>query len=151
MLFRSIDTNRSFAVVNGVRAKIFGIPGQKGHFYLCQGSGWTTPAPLWKSVDGGVTWASANPNLTCVLMAGWGKTVAGASYPTLYVYGTCQGTKGFFRSTDAGATWDKIAGQYLANNYIFDNVKDIDGDKTTEGKVYMILGKNSLAYGVYKP
>ena len=80
-------------------------------------------------------------------MAGWGKAMPGASYPTLYVYGTYNGTKGFFRSTDAGATWDKIAGQYLPNNYIFDNVKDIDGDKITEGKVYMILGGNSLVYG----
>ena len=84
-------------------------------------------------------------------MAGWGKAISGASYPTLYVYGTWQGTKGFFRSTDAGATWDKIAGEYLPNNYIFNNVKDIDGDKTTAGKVYAILGGNSLVYGKLKP
>ncbi|MHB8974578.1 MAG: hypothetical protein ACYC3X_29555 [Pirellulaceae bacterium] len=66
-------------------------------------------------------------------------------------YGTCSGTKGFFRSTDAGARWDKIASQYLPNNYIFDNVKDIDGDKTAEGKVYVILGGTSLVYGTCKP
>ncbi len=72
-------------------------------------------------------------------------------YPTLYVYRTYHGTKGFFRSSDAGANWDKIAGQYLPNNYIFANVKDIDGDKNTAGKVYMILGGNSLVYGVPKP
>ena len=84
-------------------------------------------------------------------MAGWGKTMSATSYPTLYVYGTYNGTKGFFRSADAGASWDKIAGQYLPNNYIFDNVKDIDGDKTTAGEVYMILGGNSLVYGTYKP
>ena len=84
-------------------------------------------------------------------MAGWGKTISGASYPTLYVYGTCHGTKGFFRSTDAGASWDQIAGEYLPNNYLFNNVKDIDGDKTVEGKLHLILGGNSLVYGVCKP
>ena len=149
--FTAINKARPFAVENGVWAKIFGIPGQSGHFYFCQGAGPSTEAPLWKSTDGGATWASANPNLTKVLMAGWGKTISGARYPTLYVYGTYNGTKGFFRSSDAGANWDKIAGQYLPNNYIFDNVKDIDGDKTTEGKVYMILGGNSLVYGTCKP
>lgn len=149
--FTPINKSRPFAIDNGVWAKVFGIPGQKGHFYFCQGAGPATKAPLWKSTDGGVTWANANPNLTNVIMAGWGKALAAASYPTLYVYSTYNGTKGFFRSPDGGATWDKIAGQYLPNNYIFDNVKDIDGDKITEGKLYMILGGNSLVYGVYNP
>jgi len=148
--FTAINKARPFVVENGVWAKVFGIPGQKGHFYFCQGSGPATKAPLWKSTDGGATWANANGSLTSVLMAGWGKTISGAKYPTLYVYGTYNGTKGFFRSTDGGAAWDQIAGEYLPNNYIFSNVKDIDGDKTTEGKVYMILGGNSLVYGVCK-
>lgn len=145
--FAPIDTNRSFVVENGVWAKTFGIPGQRGHFYFCQGSGASTKAPLWKSTDGGATWSSANPDLTRVLMAGWGRIMPGASYPSLYVYGTYMGAKGFFRSSDAGATWDRIAGEYLADNYIFDNVRDIDGDKNTPGKVYMIVGKQSIAYG----
>jgi hypothetical protein len=34
---------------------------------------------LWKSTDGGATWANVNPNLTKVLMAGWGKMISGAS------------------------------------------------------------------------
>lgn len=149
--FTAINKTRPFAVENGVWAKIFGIPGERGHFYFCQGAGPSTKAPLWKSTDGGVTWVSVSPNLTNVLMAGWGKTILGASYPTLYVYGTWNGTKGFFRSTDAGARWDQIAGQYLPNHYIFDNVKDIDGDKTDAGKVYVILGGTSLVYGTCKP
>ena len=101
--FTPINTSRPFAMLNGVWAKIFGIPGQNGHFYFCQGAGAATNAPLWKSTDGGVTWADTNSKLTKVIMAGWGKAVAGASYPTLYVYGTYNGEKGFFRSTDAGA------------------------------------------------
>jgi hypothetical protein len=149
--FKAIDKTRPFAVENGVWAKIFGIPGQSGHFYFCQGAGPSTKAPLWKSTDGGATWASVNSQLTSVLMAGWGRTISGASYPALYVYGTYGGTKGFFRSTDAGNNWDKIAGQYLPDNYIFDNVKDMDGDKTVEGRVYVILGGTSLVYGTYRP
>jgi hypothetical protein len=147
--FKPINTARPFAVENGVWAKIFGIPGQSGHFYFCQGAGPVTNAPLWKSTDGGVTWANTNPGLTKVIMAGWGKAMSGATYPTLYVYGTYRGVKGFFRSSDAGASWDQIAGQYLPNNYIFDNVKDIEGDKITVGKVYVIIGGTSLVYGVY--
>jgi hypothetical protein len=75
------------------------------------------------------------------------RTANGPSHSLLYAYGTCNGTKGFFRSTDAGARWDQIASQYLPNNYIFDNVKDIDGDKIDAGKVYVILGGTSLVYG----
>lgn len=149
--FHAINTTRPFAVENGVWAKVFGIPGQRGHFYFCQGAGPSTKAPLWKSTDGGTTWASVNANLTCVLMAGCGHAVPGSAYPTLYVYGTYAGTKGFFRSTDTGTSWDKIGGQYLPNQYLFDNVKDIDGDKTVAGKVYVILGGNSLVYGACQP
>jgi len=149
--FAPINTARPFAVENGVWAKIFGLPGHKGHFYFCQGAGALTKAPLWKSTDGGVTWANASPELTNVIMAGWGKAMPGSQYPTLYVYGTYQGTKGFFRSSDGGANWDKIAGQYLPKNYIFDNVKDIEGDKLAPGKVYMIIGGTSLVVGVPNP
>ena len=147
--FAPVNASRPFAVENGVWAKIFGLPGQPGHFYFCQGAGPTTKAPLWKSTDGGATWASVNGDLTAVIMAGWGKAIAGADYPALYVYGTYKGAKGFFRSTDAGVRWDRIAGQYLPDNYVFSNVKDIDGDKTTEGKLYAILGGNSLVYGIW--
>lgn len=146
--FAPINQTRPFVVENGVWAKIFGIPGQRGNFYFCQGAGPTTKAPLWKSTDGGATWVNVNSNLTAVIMAGWGKAISGAKYPTLYVYGTYNGAKGFFLSTDAGTNWDKIASQYLPSGYVFGNVKDIDGDKTTEGKVYAILGGNSLVYGV---
>lgn len=149
--FTPINKSRPWLPENGVWAKIFGIPGQPGHFYFCQGAGPATNAPLWKSTDGGVTWASTNAKLTKVLMAGWGKAIAGASYPTLYVYGTYDGVKGFFRSIDAGASWDQIASQYLPDNYLFDNVKDIDGDKTVEGKVYAIIGGTTLVYGTFKP
>jgi hypothetical protein len=149
--FQPICRSRPFLPENGVYAKVFSIPGRPGHFYLCQGGGQVTRAPLWKSTDGGATWTSANPDLTNVIMAGWGKPMTGADYPTLYVYATYKGEKGFFRSTDGGASWDKIAGQYLPDDYVFSIVKDIDGDKLTEGKVYAILGRNTLVYGVYKP
>ncbi len=149
--FHPVCTNRPFVVENGVWAKLFGIPGHPGHFYFCQGGGPATKAPLWKSVDGGATWNNVNPDLTGVIMAGWGCALPGAGYPALYVYATCRGEKGFHRSADAGATWDRIAGRYLPGNYIFDNVKDIDGDKNTPGKVYAILGRHSLVYGTCRP
>ncbi len=149
--FKPICTSRPFRPENGVWAKVFGVAGKPGEFYFCQGAGPVTKAPLWKSTDGGATWASTNPDLTSVIMAGWGKTMTGAGYPTLYVYATYKGEKGFFRSTDGGASWDRIAGQYLPGDYVFSNVKDIDGDKTTEGKLYAILGGNTLVYGVYTP
>ena len=83
--FTAINNTLPFVVENGVWAKIFGIPGQSGHFYFCQGAG-RSKAPLWKSTDGGATWANVNVNLTSVLMAGWGKTITGANYPALCVW-----------------------------------------------------------------
>jgi hypothetical protein len=38
----------------------------------------------------------------------------------------------------------------LSGNYTWNSVM-VGGDKTTEGKVYMILGGNSLVYGTCGP
>ena len=51
---------------------------------------------------------------------------------------------GVWRSTDEGATWDRVAGYPLG---IFDSVTVIAGDSEIFGRVYIGWSGNSFAYG----
>lgn len=74
---------------------------------------------------------------------GFGKAKAGG-YPTLFVAGSVAGSTGIFRSTDQGATWDKIVDYPLG---IFDGIDALDGDKDIFGQVYVCFVSSGFAYG----
>jgi hypothetical protein len=64
---------------------------------------------LWKSTDGGVTWAQIPGTLkTRAVTFGQGKPGSGYAY-TVFMNGKLSGVKGIFRSDDYGATWVKLA------------------------------------------
>jgi hypothetical protein len=47
-------------------------------------------------------------NVTYCGAVGFGKAATGATYPTVYIWGTVNGVRGLYRSTDTGATWTRI-------------------------------------------
>jgi hypothetical protein len=85
-------------------------------------------------------------NVTYCEAVGFGKAAAGASYPTVFIWGTVGGVRGLFRSTDAGGSWTRIndnAHQYGGPG----NGKFVVGDMNTFGVVYMSTAGRGVVMG----
>jgi photosystem II stability/assembly factor-like uncharacterized protein len=89
---------------------------------------------------------SVLPNITYCGAVGFGKAAAGASYPTVYIWGTIGGVKGIYRSTDTGQTWTRIndnAHQFGGPG----NGHFVVGDMNTFGVVYMSTAGRGIVVG----
>ena len=106
---------------------------------------------LTRSTDSGSTFTKL-ANVTSCAAVGFGKTMTGASYPTVFIWGAVTGsaTRGLYRSTDAGASWIRInddAHQFGGPG----NAQFVVGDMNTEGLVYMSTVGRGIVYGAVTP
>lgn len=150
-VFRSTDGGAHFARVGNpvsdrYNAVLKAALGHPGDLWFAEGSQGAPVGGLWRSKDGGATWA-AIPGLEQAFNFGFGKPAAQGGYPTVYAAGVVQGETGIYRSTDEGATWDKIGGWPLG---IFDWIDAMDGDKDAFGKVYLGFTSSGFACGEEK-
>ncbi len=105
-------------------------PGLEGHIWVpLTGNG------LKYSTDHGATYTTLS-NVPYCTTVGIGKAVAGASYPTVFIWGTVSGVTGLFRSTDQGATWLKMND----DAHQFGGAPLLIGDMNVAGRVYMEAG-----------
>ena len=74
---------------------------------------------------------------------GFGKAAPHAKLPALYLVGTVQGQRGFFRSTDGGATWLRIND----DQHQWGLVLQITGDPKKFGRVYVGTHGRGIFYG----
>jgi photosystem II stability/assembly factor-like uncharacterized protein len=74
---------------------------------------------------------------------GFGKAAPGGKHPALYLIGTVQGQRGFFRSTDAGTTWVRIND----DAHQWGLVLHITGDPKKFGRVYVGTHGRGTFYG----
>lgn len=76
---------------------------------------------------------------------GIGATASGATYPTIYIWGTVSGTEGVYRSTNRGASWTRIND----NNHQWGgtgNGNFVIGDMNTYGRVYISTVGRGIVY-----
>lgn len=100
---------------------------------------------LVRSVNSGNSF-SAISGVTYAGAVGFGKAADGATYPTVYIWGTVNGVLGIYRSTDSGANWVRInddAHQYGGPG----NGQFVVGDMNTFGVVYMSTAGRGTVYG----
>jgi len=65
---------------------------------------------IYKTTDGGDSWEKTSSGLPSVDMGRIGLVISDAAPKTVYaIIEAAQGKGGFFRSTNAGATWDKMS------------------------------------------
>ena len=106
------------------------VPGFEGHIWVpLVGNG------LKYSTDHGATFTTLS-NVPYCLTVGIGKAVAGASYPTVFIWGTVSGVSGLFRSTDQGATWLRMND----DAHQFGGAPLLIGDMNVAGRAYMEAG-----------
>jgi xyloglucan-specific exo-beta-1,4-glucanase len=117
-------------------------PDREGDLWVALGGG-----GLSRSTDSGASFTKL-ANVGHCAAVGFGKAVAGTSYPTAFIWGEAGGGKrGLYRSTDAGASWTRInddAHQFGGPG----NGQFVMGDMNTEGMVYMSTVGRGLVYGV---
>jgi photosystem II stability/assembly factor-like uncharacterized protein len=102
---------------------------------------------LTRSTDSGGSFSKIAAVTSCSAV-GFGKTMNGASYPTVFIWGTVSGgnTRGLYRSTDAGANWTRINDDQHQFGGI-GNGQFVLGDMNTEGLVYMSTVGRGIVYG----
>jgi photosystem II stability/assembly factor-like uncharacterized protein len=133
---------------SGFNATLKAVPGHAGHLFFTAGeqSGDSDPSPsghFMRSTDGGLTW-SAVPNVLEVYAFGFGKEAPGGSHPSLFIAGWVRGAYGLWHSDDGGGSWTRIGDFPLGS---LDEIKAIEGDKSTYGIVYVGFAGSGYAYG----
>lgn len=138
--FRSTNKGVSFSEVTAPGAStadhpwesvlVRTVPGREGHIWIPLGRN-----GLKYSTNAGSSYTTV-ANVTYCKSIGIGKTMSGASYPTVFIWGTVSGVTGLFRSTDQGATWLRMNDD--ANE--FGGAPLLVGDMNVDGRVFMSAG-----------
>lgn len=154
-LFRSVDGGAAWILVHageieplsGFNASLRAVPSHEGHLFFTTGpQTGETRAPtgrFMRSIDGGTSW-SAVPDVLEVHAFGFGAPAGPGRYPQIYIAGWVEGKYGIWRSDDEAESWTQIGGFPLGS---FDQVKAIDGDKNTPGRVYVGFQGSGYVYG----
>jgi photosystem II stability/assembly factor-like uncharacterized protein len=136
-LFRSTDGGVTFASTNAV----VGAPPVAS--FAAEGDLWVpSNGGLFHSTDSGNTFAP----IAAVQQAysvGLGMAAPGATYPALYLFGVVGNVQGFFRSTDAGATWSRIND----DQHQYGNASLVIGDARVFGRVNIGTNGRGIIYG----
>lgn len=106
------------------------VPGREGHVWVPLGRN-----GLKYSTNYGAAYTNIS-NVTYCKTIGIGKAVSGASYPTVFIWGTVSGVTGLFRSTDQGVTWSRLND----DAHEFAGAPLLIGDMNVAGRVYMGAG-----------
>jgi hypothetical protein len=110
--------------------------GIEGDLWLCTGGN-----GLWHSTNSGTSFTKS-ASFTNAYEVATGKAVA-SGYPSLYVFGTTGGVRGFYRSDDTGATWTRIND----NQHQYGWIHDFSGDPRIYGRLYLSAEGRGALYG----
>jgi photosystem II stability/assembly factor-like uncharacterized protein len=156
-LYRSDDGGASFRPVGPVpsnlgnhHCKLRAVPGASGHLIFTSGfnNDGLKPdklGPLLETRDGGKTW-SPSAGITKSIDIAFGAPAPGNQHPTWYVNGAMNEQDfGIFRSTDRGATWQRIAELYPMG--VSKGMSNIAADPGIYGRIYLGTSGIGFFYG----
>lgn len=115
-------------------------PGREGHLWVALNDG-----GLSRSTNSGQSFSTISGVTYCAAV-GFGKEASGSSYPAIYIWGTVNGVRGVYRSTNEGASWVRVndnAHEYGGPG----NGQFIVGDMNVYGRVYMSTAGRGIVYG----
>jgi xyloglucan-specific exo-beta-1,4-glucanase len=116
---------------------LLATPGRAGALWLL------VAGALYRSVDGGDTWARA-PASVSVGLYGLGRGAPGEQWPALYAAGRKDGVSGLWRSVDGGARWSRINDDAHQWGMRF---RIIGGDPKQFGRVYLGTDGRGILFG----
>ncbi len=115
-------------------------PGREGDIWVPLNNG-----GLARSTNSGASFGTIGSVTDCQAV-GFGKADVNAGYPTIFIWGTVNGVRGLFRSTNTGASWVRVnddAHEYGGPA----NGNFVVGDMNTFGVVYMSTAGRGVVYG----
>lgn len=125
------------------------VPANAGHYLYSAGNQGGTIG-FWKSTNNCTSFAKPNTNMTNVNVFGFGAVQpGGATYPTIYAYGSLSGVWGLYQSVDAAANWALVnipSNQQSYPENTFDGIVDLAGDPDVYGRIYVGLRGSGGAY-----
>lgn len=115
-------------------------PGMEGHVWIALNNGGLT-----RSTNSGQSFSTISGVSNCGAV-GFGIAAPGANYPTIYIWGTVNNTRGIYRSTDQGVSWLRV------NDDMHEyggpgNGQFVQGDMNVFGRVYMSTAGRGIVYG----
>jgi photosystem II stability/assembly factor-like uncharacterized protein len=126
---------------------------RRRHVYTKIGGG--PESAVYKSKDAGKTWDTIMKGLPSGDIGGMGIAISPANPDVIYIIAEATGeSSGFYRSTNRGASWDKMSSHYSQGQYfnrIFCDPKDVDKVYSLEvisqvtvdgGKTWNSVGNN---------
>jgi hypothetical protein len=127
-----------------VRPDIKVNPARQGDVWMTfpRNAGQITPNRLYRSQDGGTTFATV-ASVDGAEYVAFGKGQGGSATPALYLFGRVGGAakNAFYRSDDLGQTWTRIS------DYGYLTVVDLAADPRTYGVVYAAMNGRGLLAG----
>lgn len=120
-------------------SSIVAVPGHEGHVWITTGKG------LHRSTDSAQTFTPV-AGIQEAYAVGFGKPMANAKYPAIYLLGKMGGKKAVFRSDDEGKTFARIND----DDHQYAGASHIAGDPRVEGRVYLGTGGRGILYGTPK-
>jgi hypothetical protein len=118
------------------------VPGFSGHVWVALN--WNGLAYTTNGISSGTAFTKIN-NVSACSAVGFGATAPGATYPTVYIWGTVNGVEGLYRSVNSGTSWTRInddAHEWGGPG----NGQFVIGDMNTYGRVYMSTAGRGIAY-----
>ncbi|KAF6565155.1 xyloglucanase [Paenibacillus sp. EKM202P] len=140
-IYVSVDGGASFtpSTVTGLpsvgNADIGAVRGAEGDVWFAGGSEDGGPYGLWHSKDSGVTFTKLD-HVQEADFVGFGKAAPNRTNAAVFIVGKIDGTRGFYRSDDAGTNWVRIND----DKHQYARVTTIIGDPRVYGRAY--LGTN---------
>ncbi len=132
----------------GGQDRLYTTPGREGDLWLAAYDGLYYSAAVGKELArmpavGQIHAFMRMPAVEQIHAFGFGKAAPRAKKPALYLVGTVDGQRGFFRSTDGGVTWLRIND----DQHQWGLVLQITGDPKKFGRVYVGTHGRGTFYG----
>lgn len=122
-----------------VFGQIRAVPGKANHVWSSDALG----GLYYTTTAGASAWTKVSAVQQCWAF-GFGATLSGASYPTVFIYGKVNNQLGVYRSSDQGATWQLATAAPLGD---YEQVLTVNGDLSKAGRVYVGFNGSGFAYG----
>jgi hypothetical protein len=106
-------------------ARIKTVFGVEGDIWL------VNPSGVYHSTNSGTSFTQVSSAQNAKAVS-FGKAASGKTYPAVYIVGNVNGTYGFYRSDDTGATWTRIND----DQHQYGTVVTITGDPRVYGRLY---------------